>query len=218
MKEVLHDAEVALRALRAEADVDAVPAPPDAATTKPGERIRLGRHVLMCGDSAKAEDVDRLLAGALVHMVNMDPPYGVRVEPRSNNAIAAGPTPTPPPASAVMNIVAAAITWNTPFLTGLAGQELTVNVDNQDDAVLHNFAVYDGPDSEAELIAATELENGPVEQTLTFGPLEPGEYYYNCEVHPAQMEGILTVVEEGAAPADGAAPDETPAPGETPAP
>jgi DNA modification methylase len=34
--------------------------------------------------------VDRLLDGAKVHLVNTDPPYGVRVEPRSNNAIAAG--------------------------------------------------------------------------------------------------------------------------------
>jgi mono/diheme cytochrome c family protein len=146
------------------------------------------------------------------------PPSNPTATSRScgNNAVAAGPTPTPPPASAVMNIIAAAISWNTPFLSGLPGVELTVNVDNQDDGIAHNFALYDGPDSEAELIAATELENGPVEQTLTFGPLEPGEYYYNCEVHPAQMEGILTVVEEGGAPADSAA--ETPAPEGTPAP
>jgi DNA modification methylase len=34
--------------------------------------------------------VDRLLDGAKIHLVNTDPPYNVRVEPRSNNAIAAG--------------------------------------------------------------------------------------------------------------------------------
>jgi DNA modification methylase len=44
----------------------------------------------MCGDSASSEDVDRLLAGAPIHLVNSDPPYNVRVEPRSNNAISAG--------------------------------------------------------------------------------------------------------------------------------
>src|SRR5262249_19589464 len=32
----------------------------------------------------------RLLDGAKVHLVNTDPPYNVKVEPRSNNAIAAG--------------------------------------------------------------------------------------------------------------------------------
>lgn len=34
--------------------------------------------------------MDRLLAGATIHLVNTDPPYNVKVEPRSNNAIAAG--------------------------------------------------------------------------------------------------------------------------------
>ena len=50
----------------------------------------LGRHRLLCGDSADPADVDRLLGGAPIHLVNTDPPYNVKVEPRSNNAIAAG--------------------------------------------------------------------------------------------------------------------------------
>jgi DNA modification methylase len=45
---------------------------------------------LLCGDSSKPEDVDRLLGGQVIHLVNTDPPYNVKVEPRSNNAIAAG--------------------------------------------------------------------------------------------------------------------------------
>jgi DNA modification methylase len=71
-------------------DPDEVPAPPDAATTQPGDLWLLGNHRLLCGDSGKAEDVDRLLDGAPIHLVNTDPPYNVKVEPRSNNAIAAG--------------------------------------------------------------------------------------------------------------------------------
>lgn len=71
-------------------DPDEVPAPPDAATTQPGDLWILGDHRLLCGDSSKVEDVDRLLDGAVIHLVNSDPPYNVKVEPRSNNAIAAG--------------------------------------------------------------------------------------------------------------------------------
>jgi DNA modification methylase len=71
-------------------DPDEIPAPPDEAITKPGDLWVLGNHRLLCGDSSKAADVDRLLDGADVHLVNTDPPYNVRVEPRSNNAIAAG--------------------------------------------------------------------------------------------------------------------------------
>jgi DNA modification methylase len=71
-------------------DPDDIPEPPDAATTQPGELWILGNHRLLCGDSSKPADVDRLLDGVTIHFVNTDPPYNVKVEPRSNNAIAAG--------------------------------------------------------------------------------------------------------------------------------
>ncbi len=71
-------------------DPDAIPEPPDDAITQPGDIWILGDHRLMCGDSASPADLDRLLDGAVIHLVNTDPPYGVKVEPRSNNAIAAG--------------------------------------------------------------------------------------------------------------------------------
>jgi DNA modification methylase len=71
-------------------DPDAIPEPPDKAITQPGDLWILGDHRLLCGDSSKPEDVDRMLDGAAIHLVNTDPPYNVKVEPRSNNAIAAG--------------------------------------------------------------------------------------------------------------------------------
>jgi DNA modification methylase len=71
-------------------DPDDIPAPPDEAITQPGDLWLLGEHRLLCGDSSQPEDVDRLLDGAAVHLVHTDPPYNVRVEPRSGNAIAAG--------------------------------------------------------------------------------------------------------------------------------
>ena len=70
-------------------DPDEVPEPPDEAVTRPGDLYILGDHRLLCGDSGKAEDVDRLLDGAPIHLVNTDPPYNVKVASRSNNAIAA---------------------------------------------------------------------------------------------------------------------------------
>jgi len=71
-------------------DPDDVPAPPDEATTQRGDLWVLGDHRLLCGDSGSVEDLDRLLDGQPIHLVNTDPPYNVKVEPRSNNAIAAG--------------------------------------------------------------------------------------------------------------------------------
>ena len=71
-------------------DPDEIPGPPDEATTQPGDLWVLGEHRLLCGDSSLEPDVDRLLDGAVIHLLNTDPPYNVKVEPRSNNAIAAG--------------------------------------------------------------------------------------------------------------------------------
>ncbi len=71
-------------------DPDDIPAQPDEATTQPGDLWVLGNHRLLCGDSSSPEDLDRLLDGEVIHLVNTDPPYNVKVEPRSNNAIAAG--------------------------------------------------------------------------------------------------------------------------------
>ncbi len=68
---------------------DLTPEPPDKPVSKPGDLYILGNHRLLC---ARAEDpavVARLLDGAVIDLVNTDPPYNVNVEPRSNNAIAA---------------------------------------------------------------------------------------------------------------------------------
>ena len=71
-------------------DPDEIPEPPDDPVTQKGDIWILGNHRLMCGDSASVTDFDRLLDGNSVQLCNTDPPYNVRVEPRSNNAIAAG--------------------------------------------------------------------------------------------------------------------------------
>ena len=73
-------------------DPDAVPEPPDEATTVLGDIWVLGSHRLMCGDSSLPEDMARLREGEPVQLVNTDPPYGVNVQPRSNNAFVTGQT------------------------------------------------------------------------------------------------------------------------------
>lgn len=79
----------------------AAPEPPEDPVSRRGDLWILGEHRLLCGDSGSVDDVDRLLAGAPIHLVNTDPPYNVKVEPRSNNAIAAGLSSFPAAKSAV---------------------------------------------------------------------------------------------------------------------
>jgi DNA modification methylase len=70
-------------------DPNLVPEPLDEPTTQPGDLIYLGSHRLLCGDSSDLDQVKEVLGDERIHVVNMDPPYNVAVEPRSNNAIAA---------------------------------------------------------------------------------------------------------------------------------
>jgi DNA modification methylase len=60
---------------------DEVPEPPVEPITKPGDLWLLGEHRLLCGDSTKAEDVERLMARAKAGMMVTDPPYGVNYDP-----------------------------------------------------------------------------------------------------------------------------------------
>jgi DNA modification methylase len=61
-------------------DPDGVPEPPAEPTTRPGDLWVLGNHRLLCGSSAVAADVARLLGGATPGLMVTDPPYGVKLD------------------------------------------------------------------------------------------------------------------------------------------
>ena len=61
-------------------DPDAIPEPPKVAITKLGDIWLCGKHRVMCGDSTKAEDVERLMDGVKADMVFTDPPYGISLD------------------------------------------------------------------------------------------------------------------------------------------
>jgi DNA modification methylase len=60
-------------------DEDDVPPVPVEPITKTGDLYTLGDHRLLCGDSTKREDVERLMGGQKADMVFTDPPYNVSV-------------------------------------------------------------------------------------------------------------------------------------------
>ena len=61
-------------------DEDEVPEAPVEPVTKTGDLWILGNHRLLCGDSTKPEDVERLMDGRKADMVFTDPPYGMRLD------------------------------------------------------------------------------------------------------------------------------------------
>jgi len=72
------DKEIAaLAEATVEVQEDEVPEAPVDPITKPGDLWLLGEHRLLCGDSTKTEDVQRLMNGAKADAVVTDPPYGI---------------------------------------------------------------------------------------------------------------------------------------------
>lgn len=63
-----------------------VPAP-EVPVSAEGQLWHLGKHRLLCGDSTKAEDVERLLDGARPFLMVTDPPYGVEYDPAWRNEV-----------------------------------------------------------------------------------------------------------------------------------
>lgn len=59
---------------------DEVPDIPEEAKSKYGDIYLLGNHRLMCGDSTKHEDVEKLMNGNKVDLLITDPPYNVDYE------------------------------------------------------------------------------------------------------------------------------------------
>ena len=61
-------------------DEDEVPEAPVEPVTKAGDLWILGNHRLLCGDSTKAEDVERLMDGRKADMVFTSPPYNANTK------------------------------------------------------------------------------------------------------------------------------------------
>ena len=59
---------------------DEVPEVTENPVSRLGEVYQLGRHRLMCGDSTKIEDVEKLMDGKNADMVFTDPPYGMNLD------------------------------------------------------------------------------------------------------------------------------------------
>jgi plastocyanin/uncharacterized membrane protein len=74
-------------------------------------------------------------------------------------------------------------------LTVSAGEPLVMAFENEDQGVPHNVAVY-ADDSAAQSLFVGDLVEGATTVTYDVPALQPGEYYFRCDVHP-QMNGTL---------------------------
>jgi len=70
-----------------EVNEDEVPETPADPITQPGDLWMLGKHRLLCGDSTKAEDVERLMDGQRADLMLTDPPYNVDYTGKTKDAL-----------------------------------------------------------------------------------------------------------------------------------
>ena len=74
-----------------------------------------------------------------------------------------------------------------------AASEIRLVFENRE-AVPHNFALYE--DEGGDAIFTGDILNTEGETTYEFTSPEAGTYYFQCDVHPDQMNGEVTVVQE----------------------
>jgi len=70
-----------------------------------------------------------------------------------------------------------------------ANEPVALAFDNEDGGVQHNVAIY-RDDSAEESLFVGDLIAGPETVTYEVPPLDPGTYFFRCDVHP-QMNGTL---------------------------
>ena len=74
--------------MRSEGEMPAendIPEVPEKPISRAGDVWLMGPHRLLCGDSTKINDVNRLLDGVKPHLMVTDPPYGVNYDPTWRN-------------------------------------------------------------------------------------------------------------------------------------
>src|SRR5579875_2359485 len=72
-----------------------------------------------------------------------------------------------------------------------AGQAITITVTNQGQAI-HNWHVLDVKDDDGKDILVPLTQPGQ-KNSITFTISKPGTYHFQCDVHPTEMTGTLTV-------------------------
>jgi plastocyanin len=91
---------------------------------------------------------------------------------------------------------AAASGFKPTTLSAAPGAPIQIVLDNQEAGVQHNVAVYVSDptkDSSAALLGSKPPVTGPAHLTVDVKPLQPGTYFFRCDVHPSTMHGELTV-------------------------
>jgi len=94
------------------------------------------------------------------------------------------------PAGLTTEITAKDVVFDTEEITLAADEATSLRFVNED-AVQHNLALYSDKSLKKSLFSGDLLGAGTT--TYEIPPLDKGEYYFQCDVHPTSMFGTATV-------------------------
>jgi plastocyanin len=160
---------------------------------------------LVTGPNKITYDVPALDAGTYYFHCDVHPTMaGTVVVGGSGGHDGGGSEPPPPPtsaspkpgdggggASAAAEISAQAIQFSTSSLMLPAGKGIALTFDNKDSGTPHNFAIY-SDSGYATPVFNGEVVTGPTTTVYDIPALDPGTYYFRCDVHTT-MTGTVTV-------------------------
>jgi plastocyanin len=90
-----------------------------------------------------------------------------------------------------ITVVAQNIAFDTQTIELPPDAVATITFDNRDAGTPHNISIY-SDESLGETLFPGEIVTGPATIPYEVGPFPPGEYYFQCDVHP-NMNGTVTV-------------------------
>jgi plastocyanin len=99
-------------------------------------------------------------------------------------------------ADGVITLSAENLEFSAPCMVANAGEAFTIRFTNNE-SVPHNVYVY-RDSTKANEVSRGDTISGPDQSTDDpVEALDAGEYYFDCGVHPAEMNGTLYVVAAG---------------------
>lgn len=96
------------------------------------------------------------------------------------------------PSGTHLRLVAMNAMFETDCLAAPAGKPFTITFDNRDPGVPHNLSIYTDSSATAALFTG-EIVSGPAKTTYKVPALDPGTYFFRCDVHPTTMTGTFVV-------------------------
>ena len=144
------------------------------------------------GGAARRSSIALLLMLALASCAKDDNSIGVG--PTGSPTVSPSPTGSPAatcdePSQTKIELVASSTRFNVKCLVVPAGQPLTVTLKNKA-SVNHNFSVYT-LDFKSEFTG--DISYGGEFFHYKVPALEPGQYLFQCDIHPSDMSGPLIV-------------------------